>query len=286
MSLIRVGMINFTNGLIPDFDFPEKGFKKIYGIPYQLNELLRTGNLDLSPVSSMEYLLNPKLYKILPGICIASRSYAHTVGVFSDFAPEEWGGKRFLLTGSSLTSVYLFQVLCKKYLRCSIECVFQAPGEGDMEELFRSAGQYDGLLLIGDQVREFNRKNLLPYHDLCSLWHRFTGKSFVFALWLARADRCLSHLDFYSKIHSELVHSIESGLENLDAVFEKSQTSWDREEFLSYFQESMLYKLEKEELEGLKQFSLDLLECEFLKSSLEFDFLQPVAVEGNSPTGS
>jgi len=262
--------------MVPDFDFPEIGFEKIYGVPSSLNEMLRNGELDLSPVSSMEYLLNPHLYQVLPDICIASRDYANTVGVFSKYEPADWNGKRFFLTGYSLTSIYLFQVLSKLYLRCGVECVIPRPGDKLPTDLKSLASEFDGLLLIGDQVQELKSMNILPYHDLCSLWNHYTGKSFVFALWLVRKDCSRVWEGEIKRIQHGLSFSIQKGLENLDSLFQRSTGAWNREEFEEYFLHSMIYWLGTRELEGLRQFSRDLVRCDLIKNEPAIEFFRPV----------
>lgn len=269
-------MINFINGLVPDFDFPESGFKKIYGVPSELNQLLRAGDLILSPVSSVEYLLNSQKYQILPEICIASHSFAKTVGIFSHYNPSQWDGKTFFLSGFSATSVHLFQVLCQRYLSCEVEVV-----QGDLSgqenlDYPRLTRDFDGILLIGDQVHEFQKLGYLPYHDLCFLWKHYTSKPFVFALWLVRIDSIKHLKKEISQIHHSLRYSIGSGLEHLRDVYEDSKTDWSWDEFHDYFTKAMEYRLGKNEIAGLRQFSQDLVACNLLEEEPDLVFFDPL----------
>lgn len=272
MDNLRVGMINFINGLVPDFNFPEIGFKKIYGVPSELNLLLRTGHLSLSPVSSIEYLLNPQHYQILPEICIASKCFAKTVGVFSLFNPTEWNGKKFFLSGFSATSVHLFQVLCRRYLGCEVECVQGNIGGQETLDFAKVIKDFDGILLIGDQVHQFQKKLTLPYHDLCALWEKHTSKPFVFALWLVRADIIPGFTKEINHIHKSLCDSINQGLKHLREIHERSETDWLWGDFHDYFTNSMEYGLGEEEISGLRHFSQDLFSCGLTREVPELIF--------------
>ena len=271
-SPLRVGMIDYINGLVPDFDFCPEGVEKVYGVPSVLNTMLSKGELDFSPVSSMEYLLRPQDYRVIPGLCIASLGRTHTVGVFSQFSPQGWGGKRFYITGASLTSVYLFKVLCETYLKLDVETETRGLESLSSDDFTDLEANYDGILLIGDDVRRADSVLKSSYHDLGTLWAQFTGLPFVYALWLIRKDACLHHQDRVMDLIEKLKASIDSGLANLDLLYQGSEVSWDQQEFLRYFQDHMTYHFSNRELQGFERFQKDLVSIGVLSNPIAMDY--------------
>jgi chorismate dehydratase len=257
--ILRVGMIDYVNGLVPDYDFCSERFEKVYGVPSVLNSMLSEGKLDLSPVSSMEFLLRPDLYKVISDVCIASFGRTHTVGVFSPYPPKAWEGKRFCLTGASLTSVHLFKVICEVYLKIEVVTETRNLQPLGTQDLLALQKKYDGVLLIGDEVRLAASVMTFPYHDLGSLWAQLTGLPFVYALWLVRKDSCKFFKDEISCVVTQLRASISQGLANLSNLYRNSSISWKQEEFFRYFQECIVYRLSERELLGFERFQEDLL---------------------------
>lgn len=257
---LRVGMIDFTNGLIPDYELELAGCEKIYGLPATLNQKLRAGELDVSPVSSMEYFLNHTDYQILPSLCIRADSRAATVGVFSCYKPEEWGGKKIYLTGASLTSIYLLKLLCKAYYEVKPNFVLQQPECVGRQPLSEVLKQCDGMLLIGDQAynEQQNLQDDVTYFDLASAWRAWTDLPFVFALWIVRNSVARSRGLEINKIHSKFLNSIQLGLQNLDKICDRMSAQWVRVQLKEYFQSNLRYDLDSLGIAGLLRFRDEL----------------------------
>lgn len=286
MGKLKLGMINFINGLVPDYRLESLEFEKVYDIPSRLNFKLRTGELDISPVSSMEYIQNPQLYKILPGLGISSPGYADTVGVFSKTSPKEWDKKPLFVTGSSLTSVYLLKVLAKKYLKIEPDFVIQDTTEALSEDLNTLPDKYCGGMLIGDRALEMKKAAPeLRYFDLAQLWKKFTGFDFVFALWLVRSDFIRQNEALVRRFWTLQKMSVELGLKHLDELYEKSSELYSRETFRRYFHEYLNYDLSPAARAGLNRFIKDLHETGFILEEVDTDFgwqeQSEVGVESN-----
>ena len=273
---LRLGMINFSNGLVPDYELDLPGCTKRYDIPSVLNKSLYQGELDISPVSSMEYLHHSESYQILPGMCISSKNYVKTVGVFSAFKPDQWDGKKIYMTGASLTSIYLLQLLCKKYLKVQPEFYYQdALGRND-EDPEQIMKEFDGVLFIGDRVIEARQTLKCNYYDLAQLWYQCTSQAFVFALWLVRDSVAVSRPDQVEHFLNRQLRSIEKGLANLDAIYEANYQNlkFGRDELKEYLSHSLGYFLGESELQGLARFNSDLAECGFLNTAAEIRFFE------------
>ncbi|MCJ8344222.1 menaquinone biosynthesis protein [bacterium] len=268
----KIGMINFLNGLIPDYHFTSDLFDKYYGLPAELNQMLRRGDLDISPVSSMEYLLNSEQYHILPGLCISAFKEVLSVGVFSHLQPHEWHQKKIYLSGASLTSKYLLKVICKKYLNVSPIFIEQDIKIANQESFSKVVEDYDAILLIGDRVLEFQNQFDWKFHDLAKLWFEQTDLPFVFALWLVRSDFANEHRQVVSQIHYKQLESIVDGLDHLDEIYQKDSKNLSFVDFCHFLENTMNYQLSPFEFSGLKRFSEDLIELKLLNNFNGFHF--------------
>jgi len=273
-ELIRVGMIDFLNGVIPDYQLNLHRCEKIYGMPSALNIGLRRGELDLSPVSSMEYILYHMNYKILPGLCIRADRRAATVGVFSSLSPKEWHGKRIYLSGASLTSIYLLKLLCKAYYK--IEPVFiQQPPDRVIQESLSDVLKYnDAMLVIGDRVYE-EQKMLdvdISYYDLAEAWRMWSGLPFIFALWLVRNEIADQRRACVMQIQKAFVRSISLGLKNLDEICDRLSHKWPRQQILEYFKVNLAYDLNPQGIEGLRFFIRELYRHNLIKENVKLNF--------------
>jgi chorismate dehydratase len=184
---LSIGRIEYANctpiftALCAGFDCT--GYRFVAGVPARLNALLRSGALDLSPSSSIEYALAHEEYCLLPELSISAIGPVKSVFLFSRVPIEELGGSVIGLSSESDTSVNLLKVLlARKYgLRNSFERTSQP--------LSQALAHYPGLLLIGDAaLRGAASCGAYFVYDLGELWQRFTGLPFVFALWIVRRD--------------------------------------------------------------------------------------------------
>ena len=84
-----------------------------------------------------------------------------------------------MATSSSRTSVVLAQILCEKLWGGARELQLMAP---DINAMLASC---DAALLIGDSALRLDPAKCRSY-DLAAEWRKFTGQSFVFAVWALR----------------------------------------------------------------------------------------------------
>ena len=73
------------------------------GHPSELNLLLRSGGLDVSPNSSIEYAVRPDLYLLCPGISIAAHTRVMSVLLLSNMPLRELPPDPIAVTGASDT---------------------------------------------------------------------------------------------------------------------------------------------------------------------------------------
>ena len=74
---LRIGKISYVN-MYPIFhalegEFRNPSYEFVEGYPSELNRMLRDGELDVSPSSSIEYLRHKDMYTYLDGHSVSSR---------------------------------------------------------------------------------------------------------------------------------------------------------------------------------------------------------------------
>lgn len=192
---LRIGKIPYLN-LFPVFrvlqrDCDCSAYDFIEGVPSQVNRMLRSGEIDVSPSSSIEYLRNPSLYEIVEGHSISSRGPIGSILLFSRRDIADLGGVNITVTAQSETSIGLLAVVLTQFfgIEPPLE-ISQRPERSDA----------DAFLLIGDDALRQRRMIAdtgetverscrdLRVYDLGEIWFERTGLPFVFALWIARRD--------------------------------------------------------------------------------------------------
>lgn len=164
----------------PDFHY-------VPGHPSTLNRDLATGELDISPSSSFEYLLHAENYELLPGASICAREEVQSVLFLSPASVKDlpaWLARNpgpVCLTGASATSAALLKVLWSQK--------WGLP-EPHWETVEPGSGLHTGrpFLEIGNlALRHFvDPPAGYQIFDLATEWSNWTGLPFVFAVWIVR----------------------------------------------------------------------------------------------------
>lgn len=209
----RLGIVSYTNvaplhwGLAP-YD----GASFVRGVPTALNRQLLDGDIDLTLVSSVEFLRHRDVLRALPDFSIATLGPVYSVMLFHWDPWDALSGKRIALTTDSATSVELLKMLLRE---AGIDAEF-VPLAPDLDTMLEACG---AALLIGDAAlreavakREVGGKKPL-ITDLGRAWYDLTRLPFTFAVWASRKDRPPSEL-----LVAKLRAAREHGLGQLAAV--------------------------------------------------------------------
>lgn len=172
---MKLGCISYIN-VLPvtlGLELNQVGFdgELVRGEPTRLNAMTRQGQLDVTAVSSIEYLSCWQTYRVVPDVGLSSPGAVKSVKLFSRLPIGELSGRRVAVTKASATSRTLLQILVP-----NLQVV-------DLETPELSENQ-PAVLLIGDQALT---APAAPYElDLGQAWRERTGYPMVFAVWLAR----------------------------------------------------------------------------------------------------
>jgi len=261
--MLRVGRIPYIN-CYPVYGGIDRGLvpldgQLVDGIPTALNRLMATNQLDVSVVSAVEYARDATRYLLLPELGITSDGPVRSVLLFSRDDPVSLGGRRVLVSRSSMTSVALLELLFDNVWRCRPEFV---PGDAELADLSRFDDEpHDARLVIGDAAlriadeadRGGQWADRYPFRiDLGLAWKQWTGLPFVFAVWVAqRTAPVRAALD----VHASLLASRDWGLGHLDVLAAQAALSSGvpRDTCVEYFS-GLDYRLSYPHLAGLTEF--------------------------------
>lgn len=263
---MRVGRIRYINcfpvyGAI-DRGVVSLGAPMVSGNPSELNQLMASGQLEVSVISAVEYARESERYLLLPDLAITSDGPVRSVMLFSRVPAEELHGGRVLLTRSSMTSVALTQLLFEHVWKTTPRF---AAGDAEMTDIARFQDEpHDARLVIGDAALLLSNKlrageaapsrsSDYPYvYDLGACWKEWTGLPFVFAVWVAQRSAVAAEA---LQVHARLLESRGWGLSHLDVLAEQASavTGVARRICLEYFS-GLDYRLSYEHLAGLSEF--------------------------------
>ena len=164
MTMIRLGRISYVN-MAPVFYRLDAEVVEVQGVPTDLNRRLVAGEIDLAPISSIEYARNAATLRILPRLCVSSEGAVDSIQLVSRVPLERV--RTVAVTPESATSVVLTKVLLP---------------DADHVPLGEEA---DAKLLIGDAALKSAFEDPTPHFDLGRLWLERTGLPMVFAVWAA-----------------------------------------------------------------------------------------------------
>jgi chorismate dehydratase len=162
--MIKLGRISYVN-MAPVFHRLEYEVEEVVGVPTELNRLLLDGQLDIAPISSIEYARHADTLRLLPRLCVSSEGAVDSIQLVTRMPLARV--RSVAVTPESATSVVLTRVLL--------------PGA----EIRAFEQEADAKLLIGDAALKSAFEDPTPHYDLGRLWLEKTGLPMVFAVWAA-----------------------------------------------------------------------------------------------------
>lgn len=221
--------------------------------PDRLNDLLIGGDLDIGPISLVEYLRHADELLLLPDLAVGSDGPVQSVNLVSTVPPGELDGRRVALGSTSRTGVLLAQMLLHErhgvrpsYLSCP----------PDLTEMLLEA---DAAVLIGDVALRAGAQAAergLHVTDLGTDWREWTGLPMVFAVWGVRREYAESQPGLVKDVHEAFLRSRDLCVAELQDVAEAA-ARWealDAPRLESYFR-ALDFSLGARQIAGLREFA-------------------------------
>ena len=155
-----------------------------HGSPADLNAMMAAGDLDVSLVSTAEFLDRRPQYQRLQEFSLWCDGWVESVTLYSPFSKDAFASLNpvFAVTPETATSVALLQLLVPNAQTVVFESTEQA-------EKGIASGAFQGVLLIGDKsLSPPAWTDSLMAHDLGQWWQERTELPMTYAVWVARAD--------------------------------------------------------------------------------------------------
>src|SRR4051794_19050774 len=229
--MIRLGRISYAKMAPGFYDLEDGTFEQVAGVPTALNRMLLEGEIDVAPISSIEYARNADRLRLLPQLCVATEGAVDSIQLITRKPLEQV--RSVAVTPESATSVVLTRVLL---------------GEVELVPLDQPA---DARMLIGDAALQSAFDDPTPHYDLGRLWQERTGLPMVYAVWACRQG-VEDGLDELERAHLRALAVSRSEPEAL-ARRASAEYGWPAG-FLARYFEKLRYHFGPRERQGLVRF--------------------------------
>jgi chorismate dehydratase len=253
----RVGHIQFLNCLPIYWGLMRSG--ALLGVelhkdtPDRLNAALIGGELDIGPISLVEYLRHTEEVLLLPDLAVGSDGPVFSVNLVSTVDPGRLDGARVALSSTSRTGALLARMVLEERYGVT-PAYFACPP--DLTEMLLEA---DAGVLIGDaalRARHEAAERGLVVIDLGAAWRDWTGLPMVFAVWGVRREFALAHPGLVKEVHDAFLASRELCLAELDTVATVA-ARWEpfsARTLAAYFR-TLDFSLGQRQIAGLREFA-------------------------------
>ncbi|WP_310727739.1 menaquinone biosynthesis protein [Streptomyces sp. N2A] len=254
----RVGHIQFLNclplywglartGTLLDLDLSKD-------TPEKLSEQLIRGELDIAPVTLVEFLRAADDLVAFPDLAVGCDGPVMSCVIVTQKPLEQLDGARIALGSTSRTSVRLAQLLLAEKIGVRPDYYTCPPDLGLMMQ------EADAAVLIGDAALRANLHDGprlgLEVHDLGQMWKDWTGLPFVFAVWATRRDYLEREPLVVQKVHEAFLASRDLSLEEVGKVAEQA-ARWETftEPVLERYFTTLDFRFGPDQLRGVTEFA-------------------------------
>ncbi|MEU8696035.1 menaquinone biosynthesis protein [Streptomyces sp. NPDC048665] len=255
----RVGHIQFLNCLPLFWGLARTGSLLDMDLrtdtPDGLNDALAAGELDMGPISLLEFLRHADDLVALPDIAVGSDGDVMSCLIVSQVPLEELDGQPVALGSTSRTSVRLAQLLLAERVGVNPRYFGCPPDLRTMMSEARAA------VIIGDAalraaLYEAPRMGL-HVHDLGRMWKDWTGLPFVFAVFAARRDFLAREPELVRQVHADLLASRDLSLAEVTKVCEQASQweEFDAATLQRYYTTALDFSLGTAQLAGITEFA-------------------------------
>jgi chorismate dehydratase len=254
----RVGHIQFLNCLPLYWGLVHSGALLDVDLhrdtPDRLSDRLVEGDLDIAPISLVEYLRHADELTLLPDLAVGSDGPVMSCVLVSQLPLSELGGELVSLGSTSRTTIELAKMVLEerigvrpRYLTCPPDLpamMLEGPAAVLIGDAALRATLHDGPRLG------------LGVHDMGAAWRDWTGLPMVFAVWAARRSFADDHPGLVKDVHHAFVRSREISLARVDEVA-ASAARWEdfqADALVRYFT-TLDFSLGERQLAGLAEFA-------------------------------
>lgn len=222
--------------------------------PERLSEQLVRGDLDIGPVTLVEFLRSADQLVAFPDLAVGCDGPVMSCVIVSKLPLEQLDRARVALGSTSRTSVRLAQLLLAEQYGVQPDYYTCPPDLGVMMQ------EADAAVLIGDAALRASLHDAprlgLQVHDLGKMWKDWTGLPFVFAVWAARKDYLEREPVIVKKVHEAFLASRDVSLDEVAKVAEQA-ARWEvfDAELLERYFTTLDFRFGPDQLKGVREFA-------------------------------
>jgi chorismate dehydratase len=255
VAKIKVATVSYLNTIpfIYGFDHSTQSalFDLRLGHPGKCFSLFSNNEVDIAlvPVASLTSLGD---CRIIQPFCIGADGKVGSVFLLSNDLPEKI--ETVFLDLHSMTSNQLVEILCREYWKTNPAFIFP-------ENYPPQLKQKEAVVAIGD--KSFKMSGRFKYaFDMAEMWKNFTGKAFVFAVWVTRQNLHPTTIKAFNEALSYGVNNIS------ESIIYSRPDVLPVDETLEYLTNKIKYRLNENLMSGMTLF-LDKIKPEW-KTRIEF----------------
>ncbi|MET8115147.1 menaquinone biosynthetic enzyme MqnA/MqnD family protein [Streptomyces prasinus] len=274
----RVGHIQFLNCMPLYWGLARTGtlldFELSKDTPEKLSEKLVQGDLDIGPITLVEFLKHADRLVAFPDIAVGCDGPVMSCVIVSQVPLDRLDGARVALGSTSRTSVRLAQLLLAERYGVRPDYYTCPP---DLSLMMQDA---DAAVLIGDAALRATMidgpRFGLDVYDLGALWKEWTGLPFVFAVWAARRDYLEREPVITRQVHDAFLASRDLSLEEVGKVAEQASRweAFDEETLAQYFT-TLDFSFGPTQLAAVEEFARRVGPTTGFPADVKVDLLQP-----------
>ena len=254
----RVGHIQFLNCLPLYWGLARTGtlldFELTKDTPEKLSEQLVRGDLDIGPITLVEFLRNAGDLVAFPDIAVGCDGPVMSCVIVSQVPLDQLDGRRVALGSTSRTSVRLAQLLLADRYGVQPDYYTCPP---DLSLMMRDA---QAGVLIGDAALRaslYDAPRLgLHVYDLGQMWKEWTSLPFVFAVWAVRREFLEREKELVREVHRAFLDSRDLSLAEVTKVAEQA-ARWEAFDaaLLERYFTTLDFSLGTAQLAGIREFA-------------------------------
>lgn len=270
MKPLRISIVEYINTapLVRGFTHgPLRGkYELSFTVPSQCAAALGAGSVDLAIIPAIDYQRIAGLV-VLPDLSISSKKTVRSLLLISKKPLREV--RKIALDRSSRSTQTLTRILCAKRWRIAPE-FFEA--DPDLPAMLQEA---DAALLIGDPALRVavngaasagvQGADKLFIYDVVEEWRALVNLPAVLAIWAGRPGVVTK------EVTQDFQESLAYGLKHLDEICEEAagEMKIPAEELRCYLTENIDYRLDAENLLGLRRYYNMAAELRIIESARE-----------------
>lgn len=258
MDKPRVGHIQFLNCVPIYWGLVRSGalldLELVKDTPEKLSEQLVAGDLDIGPITLVEYLKHADELVVLPDVAVGSDGPVLSCNLVSQVPFGELGGERVALGSTSRTTVQLARLVLRELYR--VEPVYYSCPP-DLARMMQEAAAG---VLIGDPALRatlFDAPRLgLEVLDLGAAWKDWSGLPMVFAVWAVRREFLAAQPALTREVHEAFLRSRDLAMAQVDKVAAQA-ARWESftPQALERYFTTLDFSFGARQLEGVREFA-------------------------------